>query len=355
LFRRRSRQRRGKKRRQRSSNLCTPTQQQVPPAKHSSLNAISDGNGPLVEGSEASRCRGVGASICTMARATIPVMSSSSLQIGTATRGDLDLMVDWAAGEGWNPGLSDADCFYAADPKGFLIGRINSEPIGCISVVRYQPNFGFLGFYIVKPEERGRGHGFRIWQAGMAQLADCVVGLDGVIAQQDSYKTSGFVLAHRNIRFGGVADCDQPRDTRIAPISPDLVDAVVAYDGAFFPAERSAFLRCWLRPEQRKGLALVENGSIRGYGVIRACRSGHKIGPLFADTDEGADLLFCALAGGVKGQEIFLDCPEPNRAATDLAARYRLSPVFETARMYRGAAPKLPLPRIFGISSFELG
>ena len=32
-----------------------------------------------------------------------------------------------------------------------------------------------------------------------------------------------------------------------------------------------------------------------------------------------------------------------------------LTPVFETARMYRGPAPALPLERIFGITTFELG
>ena len=56
-----------------------------------------------------------------------------------------------------------------------------------------------------------------------------------------------------------------------------------------------------------------------------------------------------------RAREVFLDCPEPNRPATDLAARYGLSPVFETARMYRGAAPALPLARIYGITTFELG
>jgi len=29
--------------------------------------------------------------------------------------------------------------------------------------------------------------------------------------------------------------------------------------------------------------------------------------------------------------------------------------VFETARMYRGAAPDLPVDRWFGVTSFELG
>src|SRR5262245_60078175 len=105
-------------------------------------------------------------------------MSGSSLTISTATRSDLDRMVEWAAVEGWNPGLADADCFYAADPKGFLVGRINDELVGSISGVTYQPDFAFLGFYIVKPELRGQGHGLRLWQAGMAELDNRVVGLD---------------------------------------------------------------------------------------------------------------------------------------------------------------------------------
>ena len=280
---------------------------------------------------------------------------TSSLQINTMTRGDLDLAVEWAAREGWNPGLADADCFYAADLAGFLIGRIGDEPVACISVVAYEPAFAFLGFYIVKPEQRGRGHGLGLWQAGMAHAGNRTVGLDGVIAQQENYKKSGFVLAHRNIRFGGVVDGEPPRDARIVAIDANLVDAVLVYDRAFFPAARDAFLRCWLRPGERNAMALIEDGTVHGYGVIRACRHGFKIGPLFADDDEHADLLFRALAAGAKGAEVFLDCPEPNRSATCLAARYGLSPVFETARMYRGPDPELPLPRIYGITTFELG
>ena len=163
------------------------------------------------------------------------------------------------------------------------------------------------------------------------------------------------MLAHRNVRFGGAPDCEPPRDERIVAIAPNLVNAVVAYDRRFFPAVRDAFMGCWLRPDRREGRALIEDGAVRGYGVIRPCRSGFKIGPLFADSDDSADLLFRALATDVKDAQVFLDCPEPNRAATDLAARYRLSPVFETARMYRGAAPALPLDSIYGITSFELG
>ena len=64
----------------------------------------------------------------------------------TATKDEVDLMIDWAAAEGWNPGLHDASTFYAADPEGFLIGVLDGEPISSISVVRFGPAFAFLGF-----------------------------------------------------------------------------------------------------------------------------------------------------------------------------------------------------------------
>ena len=270
-------------------------------------------------------------------------------------REELGLALDWADREGWNPGLRDSDCFHVADSDGFLIGCLGQEAVACISSVRYGENYGFIGFYIVKPELRGRGYGLSIWQAAMNRLAGRVVGLDGVISQQGNYQKSGFVLAHRNIRFGGTPQLAPVRASKLIEIGFDWEQPLIDYDEAFFPAKRISFLRCWLWPDHRKAFALAENGSTKGYGVVRACRRGFKIGPLFADTEEGADLLFRALAANANGEPVYLDCPEPNRSATALAIRYGLSPVFETARMYRGSAPDLSLSRTYGITTLELG
>ena len=83
-------------------------------------------------------------------------MQDSDYSIRTMGREDVDVAIEWAAQEGWNPGLHDADCFYAADTHGFLMGLLGDEPIATISVVRYGASFGFLGFYLVKPEYRGK-------------------------------------------------------------------------------------------------------------------------------------------------------------------------------------------------------
>ena len=66
--------------------------------------------------------------------------------VRTMSRAELDLAVDWAAAEGWNPGLHDATAFHATDPGAFLVACRDNEPVACISATRYGDNFGFLRF-----------------------------------------------------------------------------------------------------------------------------------------------------------------------------------------------------------------
>ncbi len=275
-------------------------------------------------------------------------------RIRSMAREELAIALDGAAAEGWNPGWHDAPCFHAADPEGFLLGLLDDEPVATISVVRYGADFGFLGCYIVKPGFRGRGLGLAIWQAGMARLAGRNVGLDGVPAQQGNYRKSGFKLAYRNIRHQGIGGGAPRTDERVVPLATLPFEAVRAYDQAFFPADRSAFLHCWIRQPGSTALGFVDGGALRGYGVLRPCRDGSKIGPLFADDVEIADRLLRMLMAGTAAT-IALDTPEVNPAALELARRHGLTAVFETARMYTGPAPALPLERLYGVTSFELG
>ena len=51
-------------------------------------------------------------------------MHNNVYSIRTMTQDEVELAIDWAAREGWNPGLHDAACYYAADPNGFLVGLL---------------------------------------------------------------------------------------------------------------------------------------------------------------------------------------------------------------------------------------
>lgn len=285
----------------------------------------------------------------------------SDLVIRAVGADEFQTAIDWAMDEGWNPGLDDLPVFHAADPQGFLMGFRDGAPVSSISVVRYGDDYGFLGFYIAHPDARGTGAGIAIWNAGMAYLAGRTVGLDGVVDQQENYKKSGFVLAGRNIRYTGVptigtvtADGVDIRDVTQAGLA-----ALLPYDRAFFGAPRDEFAAAWACPgkqARRRGMIAIADGDLAGYGVIRECLRGYKIGPLFADTETVAAALFAALVGrAAPDSDISIDPPEGNKAATRFAEQVGMAPVFETARMYKGAVPELPIDRIFGLTTFELG
>ena len=280
-----------------------------------------------------------------------------SVDIRAATRTELDQMMDWAAAEGWNPGLNDADAFWAADPGGFLLAEDAGGMAACISATRYGTGFGFIGFYIARPERRGQGVGLALWRRAMEHLSGRVVGLDGVVAQQANYRKSGFQLAWRNVRYTALS----PRPVgdgggagQVVPAATLPFAALAALDASVFPTPRDAFLRAWIAAPGHRALAVMRDGAAVGFGVLRPCRDGAKIGPLTAMDAAAARSLFDALVVGIDGP-ISLDLPEPNAEAVALAEAAGMQPVFETARMYAGPAPAVMRHRIFGVASFELG
>jgi len=281
----------------------------------------------------------------------------STFEISVASADDLARMAKWAADEGWNPGNTDTLAFHAADPGAFLIGRLDGRPVACISVVRYGAALGFLGFYIARPEARGKGYGIQIWNAGMARLAGRNVGLDGVVAQQHNYRKSGFRPAWNNIRHEGPSPAAAPLPAGVTLVDARGVpfDLIAAYDRRFFPEARDSFLAPWIGLPGRTGLVAMKDGVPQGFAVIRPCRAASRIGPLYAASPGIAGALVSALAAKAGAQAVAIDVPDRNEAAVALAEQMGLKPAFETARMYTGADPAVDHAGLFGVTSLELG
>ena len=277
------------------------------------------------------------------------------LRIRTMRPDEISIAVDWAAAEGWNPGFRDAPCFSLVDPDGFLIGELDSAPAATISCVNYSTSFAFLGFYIVREDLRGRGHGLRIWNAAIAHAGPRVIGLDGVVAQRQNYRKSGFKRAYANVRYGGTVVAPDPQRVSVVPLNDVPLALVAADDATVFPAPRIQFLRAWIGSPGHVARALVRDDRLAAWGVIRPCRMGSKIGPLVGDDRDAVEAVLAALVASSTNSEIFLDVPSINRDAIALAEDLGLAPVFETARMYTGEIPPLRLERVFGVTTFELG
>ncbi len=271
-------------------------------------------------------------------------------------RNEMDWAVERAAAEGWNPGLNDGGCFFDTDPGGFMIATVDGAPVGCISAVSYKKAFAFIGFYIVLPEYRGKGYGLSLWKAAMERLKGQNIGLDGVVEQQGNYQRSGFRLAYRNIRYEGISASSWEGGKELVPLDGVPKGLVEKYDLRCFPVPRKSFLARWLSMPQSRGAAFLENGVLSGYGVLRKCRQGYKIGPLFADDlDKAESIMLFLMSYAEEGAPVYLDVPEVNAQAVRMAEVHGMKKVFETARMYTGPGPEIELNKVFGVTTFELG
>jgi len=267
-------------------------------------------------------------------------------------------MIGLASDAGWNPGESDGALFHGTDPEGFLAAaRENEPPLGFISAVRYGSSLGFIGLYLVEPAHRGGPAGLLLARAAIRMMGDRKVGTDGVLERVEQYERIGrFTFAHRNARYALENRLPAPDQHEIVGVEQVPADRLIRFDTAHFGEDRAGFLFPWVSQPGATALAWVEGEQLRGYGVIRPCNGPWKIGPLFAETPAIAEGLFLALqAAAGPGGPVFLDVPQPNAAAMELVQRHGMTEVFATARLYRNGESTLPLDRIFGITSFELG
>lgn len=287
---------------------------------------------------------------------------SESLTVRPMARAEVDTLVEWAALEGWNPGLQDADIFWANDADAFVAAEIDNEVIGGGAITSYGGAYGFMGFFIVRPTHRGRGLGDQLWHARLNRLRQrldvgATIGLDGVFDMQPYYAKGGFKFSHRNLRYqlDDGARCSPEVATEIVALDDIAMAEVEAYDLRCFGFPRDAFLSRWIAQPQVKALGWYDAGELKGYGVLRRCLEGAKIGPLFADNADIARGLFTHLCATGAGGPVYLDAPENNPAAMALVKEFNMTEVFGCARMYIGEPPAVEHDKIFGISTFELG
>jgi GNAT superfamily N-acetyltransferase len=274
-------------------------------------------------------------------------------------RGQVHTLLEWAAAEGWNPGINDADLFFDTDPEGFYGYFEADQLIAGGALVAYGDAFGFMGLFIVHPDHRGTGLGRSLWYRRrdtlLARLHDnAAIGMDGVVAMQDFYHAGGFRLAFRDERYETTGRAF-PSDPNIFSLQSADIDHLLQLDMECFGFKRREFILAWIAQPEAKVFQYGTGAGFQGYAVMRKAQDGWKTGPLFATSRAAAEGLYAACHSAVPGEKIYLDVPGANPAAKALAQAFGGTFVFECGRMYYGHAPELPVHQIYGITSFELG
>lgn len=279
---------------------------------------------------------------------------------------DIPAVTTWARQEGFAPGHGDVAIYRHTDRQGIWVGWLGNERIGCITGVRYNAAYGFIGLYLVRPPWRGRGYGLQLWRHALEHLQDLAcIGVEAAPDRADDYASGGFRPASATVRWQAISDGEPVASPEPggpwqllegAAIPPN---AVQWFDAQREPSPRPHFLAQWLNHRAGTVLALVDaQGNCHGFGRIRPCLlhrgEGWRIGPLMAETPEAAVQLLQGLLLRHAGV-VLIDAPAANAQAATVLEGQGFSPISETLRMYRGAAPAVSLQDVYGLACLELG
>ena len=184
-----------------------------------------------------------------------------------------EILSNWAAKEGWNPGKHEYLPFYLASLNGHKGLFLNDMIIASLSGVRYSKHLAFLGIYIVDPDYREQGLGQILAKATLEELTDCsLIGINAVQQQVGNYQRKyGFTSSHINSRWTGKFKVQNnfllknfKMDIKIVGREGLNINELMEYDGSIFSVPRPKFLRKWIEMPESYLLAAIKNEKICG-------------------------------------------------------------------------------------------
>lgn len=280
---------------------------------------------------------------------------------------DLEMVMNWCKEEKWNVGMYDAAAYYALDSKGHFLFLLDKQPIGAISMVKYSHNLFAIGPFIVKKEYRSKGFGSQIWQYAIEMLKknhNATACLYSVPTQISRYAASGFQSDFHIQRwkksFIKQTYKMEETTTNLKQLNSIPIDSIIEYDQSIFSVSRKKLLAKFIQNENIVGFASTDDsGIITGFGLIRPCIKGYRIGPLYADHIENAQKLFQTLLNHANST-VFIDAPSHNPHIEQFTNYFGLDRVSkeDTAAMFRGEIPdslRTNNHKNYAICSLEVG
>jgi hypothetical protein len=120
------------------------------------------------------------------------------------------------------------------------------------------------------------------------------------------------------------------------------IESIIEYDQSIFSVSRKKLLAKFIQNEHIVGFASTdEKGKITGFGLIRPCTQGYRIGPLYANHIENAQKLFYSLLSKANNCTVFIDAPSHNPYIECFTSFFNLDrvPEADTVAMFKGEVP----------------
>ena len=257
--------------------------------------------------------------------------------------------------EGWNPGLYDGAAFFQADPDGFFLAEQNGGMAGAISAVRCGEDLVVIGNHFVLPPFRGKGIGKALWEHALLQAGEKTAVCNGLTEGRAFYESYGFQGAYNVIRYGGVMFAEARHSRDVYPACDIDFRRLAQADAVFFGAARERVLKAWLETPVMESVCLLKDGDMRGWGSLRRCRKGWRLGPVFARDYACAEEMIRHLAMKTCDEWVYIDIPETNVQAIRLAFAIGMAPLSARLKLFWGERIQEPIEQIFGFTSLDIG
>lgn len=213
----------------------------------------------------------------------------------------------------WNPSFTDVDLYFHPEISHFYLGYVNYKPAFSVGFQIYkEPKILFAGMYYCLPEYRHVGNCFLYATTKFHELKKTcdILAMPGTPLMGKKYENKMGVkirgkIYRRRLFVEPEKMCNKAYDTSvIKDVRTIDILKLLAYDRSICGYDRSPVLKKFHEIDPKNGSCLVyeENGKIQGYGLIRRCIDGYKIGPLLAENPKTASEILHALKTKVLGE-----------------------------------------------------
>ena len=231
---------------------------------------------------------------------------------------------------------------------------------------RLNKDNGRIARFVTDKDYRRRGIGHQLLTKVMDYLKPRNISLDALQGNEPRYQGYGFNISSFHLtmfkckaNYQSLSNSYSIPEVTILERNQVNFDKLVEYDLKIHTCERRGFLEKWLPPERTNiFVAVNETGNIVGYVGFWRTLTGHRMMPMFADSQEVARMLWIVGISHVpRDSQVEIAVPKENKQAVDLINEFLVIPddliSLGTVRMYTEHAIDIPLQKVFAATDYD--
>jgi GNAT superfamily N-acetyltransferase len=271
------------------------------------------------------------------------------ISLRSMTAADIPLGLKLARQAGWNQIEADWQRFLAMQPDGCFVGEWDGAPVATTAAFLFGP-VAWIAMVLVDVDFRRRGIATALLKHALDFLDSQgveTVRLDATAAGQAVYEKLGFVPEYALTRYMGIArpvGCAVHTFSRGGDVTvercaqhtlPVSISQAAAFDYRMTATPREKMLVRLFNEFPDITRVLCRDNRVEGYVTGRRGANATLIGPCIATAEAGPGLLKEALSR-CADHPVFIDIPQGNRPALEVAEASGLSIQRHFMRMCRG-------------------